>query len=65
MKRKTNTHLRLNKINVSKLNALNANIVLGGALPYSGEKETCDLDHCTSSRTGVDFGDNRSNDTNC
>ena len=65
MKKITSRHLRLNKINVSKLNMQNAHTILGGNVPFTGEKETCDLDTCTSSRTTVDFSDQRSADTNC
>ena len=63
MKKITNKHLQLNKINVSKLNA-----VLGGNPTKNPSKETHDCpeetegDTCTTSRTTVDFG---SNNTSC
>ena len=69
MKKISSKNLRLNKINVSKLNSLNMYTVLGGNIPDPTKNETCehcdsnDTDTCT--RTTVDFGGQRSQDTNC
>ncbi len=69
MKKISNKNLRLNKIDVSKLNALQAQILLGGNIPDPTKQETCqncesrDVSICT--RTTVDFNHNRSINTNC
>lgn len=58
MKKKSNKHFRLNKINVSKLNTRNAQAILGGNTANNcndkTEVETCG-NTCTTSRYTVDF----------
>jgi len=64
MKKKSNSYFKLNKTNVSKLNAEHAHVILGGntvnTCVNKSNIETCDP--CTTSRYTVDFG---SNATHC
>ncbi|WP_420573760.1 hypothetical protein [Kordia sp.] len=64
MKRKSKNFFSLNKINISKLNTFNENTIFGGNLPYTGDKRTCDLDTCTSSRFTVDLSGQKPGDGN-
>jgi hypothetical protein len=63
-----NRQLRLNKINISKLNAQHVQAILGGntanTCVQKTHEETCS-ESCTTSRTTVDFGGTTSQDTNC
>jgi hypothetical protein len=69
MKKISKKNLRLNKSNVSKLNALNANAIFGGNIPTNPcpKSEACESEGtgetCTSSRSTVDFEGGRT--TNC
>ena len=57
--------LKLNKVNVSKLNMKMTHSILGGDIPDPSKEFTCDLDKCTTSRTTVDFNEDRSIATIC